>query len=222
MHDSQFQLPLFFEYGATLIWAITGAGMAVRRGYDYTGIFVMAFVSALGGGLLRDGLFLQQGPAIAVRTPIYLEIVVAGAIAGAILAVASGGRKPTKLWRSFSDIVDALGLGAYACVGAQMSLQLGLGIPSAIFIGVVNGVGGGLLRDILVNRVWMLPGQLLAIPAFIGTVIFVVLVDPLHFDATWSAWISIVIAFVFRLLAIRYNWRTRALLPPNSIEAQDE
>ncbi len=218
MHVAQFQLPLFFEYGATFIWAITGAGMAVRRGYDYSGIFVMAFVSAMGGGLLRDGIFLQQGPAVAVQSPIYLEIVVAGAIAGTIAAVAAGGRKPSKYFRAFSDIVDALGLGAYACVGAQMSLQLGLGIPSAIFVGVVNGIGGGLLRDILVNRIWMLPGQLLGIPALIGTVIFVALVEPLHFDATWSAWIAVAVTFVFRLLAIRYDWRTQALLPAAAIE----
>src|SRR5471030_635263 len=112
MEHPQFQLPLFFEYGATFIWAITGAGMAVRRGYDYSGIFVMAFVSALGGGLLRDGIFLQQGPPVAVRGPFYLEIVVVGAIAGAVVSVAAGGRKPTKLWRTFSDAVDALGLGA--------------------------------------------------------------------------------------------------------------
>jgi uncharacterized membrane protein YeiH len=220
---AQFVLPLFFEYGATFIWAITGAGMAVRRGYDYSGIFVMAFVSAMGGGLLRDGLFLQQGPAIAVRGPAYLELVVAGAVVGAVAAVAAGGRKPNAFWRAFSDIVDALGLGAYSCVGAQMSLQLGLGIPSAIFIGVVNGIGGGLLRDVLVNRIWMLPGQLLGIPAVIGTVLFVALVEnPMHVDPTWSAWIAIAVTFVARLLAIRYNWRTRALLPPDALAANEE
>jgi len=220
--NPQFELPFFFEYGATFIWAMTGASMAVRRGYDVSGIFVMAFVSSLGGGLLRDGIFLQQGPPVAVRGPGYLMTVVFGALVGTIAAVAAGGRKPNRIWRAFSDIVDALGLGAYSCVGAQMSLALGLGIPSAIFIGVVNGVGGGLLRDILVNRVWMLPGQLLGIAALFGTIIFVFAVDLLHFDATWSAWVAIAVTFVIRLLAIRYDWRTRALLPSDAIEADAE
>jgi uncharacterized membrane protein YeiH len=103
-----------------------------------------------------------------------------------------------------------------------MSLQIGLGIPSAIFIGVINGVGGGLLRDVLVNRIWMLPGQLLGIPALIGTIIFVVLMDPLHFNATWSAWIAIAVTFVIRALAIRYDWRTRALLPADAIETDSQ
>jgi uncharacterized membrane protein YeiH len=214
----QFELPAFFEYGATFIWAITGAGLAVRRGYDYTGIFTMAVVSALGGGLLRDGIFLQQGPPVAVRGPYYLVVVLIGAIVGATGAVIAGGRRPTRMWRAFSDAVDALGLGAYTCVGAQMSLQLGLGVPSAVFVGVVNGVGGGLLRDILVNRIWMLPGQLLGIAAFVGALLFVVCVDRLHLDPTRAAWIAIAVTFVIRVLAIRYDWRTRALLPPDAIE----
>lgn len=218
MTEQGFQLPLFFDVGATFIWAMTGASLGVRRGYDYTGVFVMAFVSALGGGLLRDGLFLQQGPAIAVRGPLYLVDVVIGAIVGGAIAVAAGGRKPAKLWQSISDGVDAIGLGAYACVGAQMSLQIGLGVPSAIFIGVVNGCGGGLLRDVLINRVWMLPGQLLAIVAFVGAVLFVGLIEVAHLAAPEAAWIAIAVTFVVRVLAIRFDWRTRALLPEDRVE----
>jgi uncharacterized membrane protein YeiH len=213
-----FQLPLFFDIGATLIWGATGASLGVRRGYDVTGIFVMAFVSALGGGLIRDGIFLQQGPAIAVRGPLYLCVVVIGGLLGTWAAVANGGRKPSKSWQSISDGMDALGLGAYACVGAQMALQLKLGIPSAIFIGVVNGCGGGLLRDILVNRIWMMPGQLLAIVALAGASLFVALIELGHLSAAAAAWTAIAVTFVLRLLAIRFNWRTSALIPVEAIE----
>jgi uncharacterized membrane protein YeiH len=210
----EFQLPIFFDVGATFIWAVTGAAMGVRRGYDYTGIFVMAFVSALGGGLLRDGIFLQHGPPVAVRGPMYLITVLVGAMAGGAIGVWAGGRRPSLLWRTLSNSVDALGLGAYACVGAQMSLAMGLGAPSAVFIGVVNGVGGGLLRDVLTNAIWMLPGQLLAIAALAGAIVFVVLQELTSLSATNSAWIAIALTFLIRMLAIRYNWRTRALRPP--------
>ncbi len=210
----EFALPIFFDVGATFIWAITGAAMGVRRGYDYTGIFVMAFVSALGGGLLRDGIFLQHGPPVAVRGPMYLITVLLGAVAGGVIGVWAGGRRPTLLWRTLSNSVDALGLGAYACVGAQMSLAMGLGAPSAVFIGVVNGVGGGLLRDVLTNAIWMLPGQLLAIAALAGAIVFVGLQELTSLSATNSAWIAITLTFLIRMLAIRYNWRTRALRPP--------
>ena len=95
-----------------------------------------------------------------------------------------------------------------------MSLQMGLGAPSAVFIGVVNGCGGGLLRDVLTNAIWMLPGQLLAIAALIGTIVFVGLQELTNLGATNSAWIAIALTFVIRMLAVRYNWRTQALRPP--------
>lgn len=206
-----FELSPWFDLGATFVWAATGAGLGVRYGYDYTGIFVMALVSALGGGLLRDGIFLAHVP-VALQSPNYLIVVLAGATVGTVSAVAAGGRKPSKSYQGFVDTVDALGLGAYACVGAQMTLQIGLAIPSAILVGVVNGVGGGLLRDVLANRVWMLPGQILALAALAGVSLFVLLVTVTPMPAGTAAFAAIGLTFVIRMLAIRFNWRTRALI----------
>lgn len=210
MHG-EFELSPFFDLGATFVWAVSGAGLGVRCGYDYTGIFVMALVSAVGGGLLRDGIFLQHVPVI-LQDPRYLIVVLCGAVVGTIGSVAAGGRKPARAYQGLSDIVDALALGAYACVGAQMTLQMGLSIPAAILVGVVNGVGGGLLRDILVNRIWMLPGQILAIAALAGVSLFVVLLEKTSVPAGAAAWAAIGLTFVIRMLAIRFDWRTRALV----------
>lgn len=210
LHGS-FELSPWFDLGATFVWAVTGAGLGVRYGYDYTGIFVMAFVSALGGGLLRDGIFLAHVP-VALQTPNYLVIVLIGAAVGTVGAVAAGGRQPSKGYQAAQDTVDALGLGAYACVGAQMTLQIGLSIPSAILVGVVNGVGGGLLRDVLVNRVWMLPGQILALAALAGVSLFVLLVSVTTIPVGSAAFTAIALTFIIRMLAIRFNWRTRALI----------
>jgi uncharacterized membrane protein YeiH len=213
---AQFQLPLFFDIGATFIWAVTGAGLGVRKGYDITGVFVMAFVSALGGGLLRDGIFLQHGPPAAVRSPGYLLTVVVGAIIGGVIAVRAGGRKPSARFATMTSVVDAVGLGAYTCVGAQMALVAGLSYPAAIFIGVVNGCGGGLLRDVLVNEIWMMPGQVLALVALAGALVFSGLVAFTSVGTEAAAWIAIVITTTVRLLAIRYDWRTKALLAQES------
>jgi uncharacterized membrane protein YeiH len=207
----EFELSPLFDLGATFFWAVSGAGLGVRYGYDYTGIFVMAFVSALGGGLLRDGIFLQHVP-VAIQSPNYLIVVLFGAIVGTASSVAAGGRKPSRFYQTVLDVVDALGLGAYACVGAQMTLQMGLSVPAAILVGVVNGVGGGLLRDILVNRVWMLPGQILTIAALAGVSLFVVLLELTPVRAGSAAWDAIALTFTIRMLAIRYDWRTRALI----------
>ncbi|HYL26321.1 MAG TPA: TRIC cation channel family protein, partial [Candidatus Nitrosotalea sp.] len=203
MHG-QFELSPFFDLGATFVWAVTGAGLGVRYGYDYTGIFVMAFVSAVGGGLLRDGIFLQHVP-VALQNPNYLIVVLCGAVVGTVGSVAAGGRKPSRAYQTFLDAVDALGLGAYACVGAQMTLQMGLSVPAAILVGVINGVGGGLLRDVLVNRIWMLPGQILTIAALAGVSLFVVLVKTTPTPAGYAAWAAIGLTFIIRMLAIRFD-----------------
>lgn len=207
----EFELSPLFDLGATFVWAVTGAGLGVRFGYDYTGIFVMAFVSALGGGLLRDGIFLAHVP-VAIQNPDYLIVVLCGAVVGTIGSVAAGGRKPSRGYQAVLDTVDALGLGAYACVGAQTTLQMGLSIPAAILVGVVNGVGGGLLRDVLVNRIWMLPGQILTLAALAGVVFFVALLKLTPVHAGTAAWSAIALTFVMRILAIRFDWRTRALI----------
>lgn len=210
MHG-EFELSPLFDFGATFVWAVSGAGLGVRYGYDYTGIFVMAFVSAVGGGLLRDGIFLQHVP-IVVKNPIYILLVLCGAVVGTISSVLAGGRKPSRGYQTLLDVVDALGLGAYACVGAQITLSMGLSAPAAILIGTINGVGGGLLRDVLVNRVWMLPGQILTLAALAGVSLFVLLekLTPVH--AGYAAWAAIALTFTIRMLAIRFDWRTRALI----------
>lgn len=212
-----FELSPFFDLGATFFWAVSGAGLGVRYGYDYTGIFVMALVSALGGGLLRDGIFLQHVP-VALQNPNYLIAVLCGAVVGTVSSVAAGGRKPSRWYQALLDTADALGLGAYACVGAQMTLQMGLPVQAAILVGVINAVGGGLLRDVLVNRVWMLPGQLLTIAALAGVSLFVLLVKVTPITAGSAAWAAIALTFIIRMLAIRFDWRTRPLVTPTGRE----
>ena len=210
MHG-EFELSPLFDYGATFFWAVSGAGLGVRYGYDYTGVFVMAFVSAVGGGLLRDGIFLQHVPVV-IQNPAYIIVVLCGAIVGTIAGVIAGGRKPSRGYQLVLDIFDALGLGAYACVGAQITLSMGLSAPAAILVGTINGVGGGLLRDVLVNRVWMLPGQILTIAALVGVSLFVLLVEVTPVRAGSAAWAAIALTFTIRMLAIRFDWRTRALI----------
>jgi uncharacterized membrane protein YeiH len=89
---------------------------------------------------------------------------------------------------------------------------MGLSAPAAILVGTINGVGGGLLRDVLVNRVWMMPGQILTIAALAGVSLFVLLekFTPVH--AGYAAWAAIALTFLIRMLAVRFDWRTRALI----------
>jgi uncharacterized membrane protein YeiH len=111
------------------------------------------------------------------------------------------------------SLVDALGLGIYAVVGAQKSLERGLPIAAAILVGAVNAAGGGLLRDVLTREVPLLfkPGQFYALTAVAGSVVFVALVLSERVEIQRAAILAIGVTFVLRVLAIRFDWRSRPL-----------
>ena len=76
--SGSFELPVYFDYPATFIWALSGAVLAARLRMDPTGVALIALVTAAGGGLLRDGLFLQVGPPALIRTPVYIILIAGG------------------------------------------------------------------------------------------------------------------------------------------------
>jgi uncharacterized membrane protein YeiH len=108
------------------------------------------------------------------------------------------------------SLVDALGLGIYAVVGAQKSLDRGLPIGACILVGTVNAVGGGLLRDVLTREVPLLfkPGQFYALTAVAGSAVFVSLTILGGLDVQRAALFSIGATFLLRVLAIRFDWRS--------------
>jgi uncharacterized membrane protein YeiH len=108
------------------------------------------------------------------------------------------------------SLVDALGLGIYAVVGAQKSLDRGLPIGACILVGTVNAVGGGLLRDVLTREVPLLfkPGQFYALTAVAGSAVFVSLIILAGRDVQHAALFSIGATFLLRVLAIRFDWRS--------------
>jgi len=251
----EFQLPIVFDLAATFLFAITGTLAGMRRHYDIIGVFALAFATALGGGLLRDGIFISAGPPVAVTNLYYLPVVTAAVIGtiligrfvppirrilGAAQASASETVRPpdpfehgatqepgprrlfarmnlerhlAKTYLNVLSLVDALGLGIYAVVGAEKSLNRGLPIGAAILVGAVNAAGGGLLRDVLTNEVPLLfkPGQFYALTAVIGSVVFVALALLGRIDVQHAAFIAIGATFLLRLLAIRFDWQSPAL-----------
>ena len=109
--QEQFHLPIIFDLGATFIFGITGALAALQRGYDFIGLFALAFASGVGGGLLRDGLFIQQGPPAVTVDSRYIVAITLASLVG--LLFRHGVTRLTKV----IALVDALGLGAYAVSG---------------------------------------------------------------------------------------------------------
>lgn len=201
-----FQLPLAFDLAATGLFGLSGALLAVRKNYDIAGLATLSLVAGLGGSLIRDGIFLQDGPPIVVRDPSYILAVV--------VAIGIGWFFGAVIHRRFTALfllVDALGLGAYAIVGAQKSFEAGLTVPAAVVVGAVNAVGGGMLRDVLAREEPEVfkPGGYYASAAFLGAVAYASL-RRLGWEATFAALTGIALATGLRLLSLRFGWSTRS------------
>lgn len=205
-------LPLAVDLVAVFFFSVTGAMEAIRRHFDFVGVFVLALVCGLGGGLLRDGLFIQAGPPAAMREAGYLLAVVLGC-AFAIPFF----RQVVKLSKPFL-IFDALGMGAYGVVGASKAFQAGLSVPACIFVGVVNAVGSGLIRDVLLREepLMLKPGQFYVVASFLGVAGFALCTVGLGLPLLTSALVGMAVTFLCRVLAISFNWRTGPVLrqPP--------
>lgn len=206
-------LPLYVDLAATFLFAITGAMFAIRRHYDWVGVFVLALCSGLGGGLLRDGLFIPEGAPAAMRSASYLWAVVAGCCATVLFR-----RFAHRMERTFL-LADALGLGAYGVVGTSKAYAAGLSPLASIFVGVVNAVGGSLIRDVFVSAEPLLfkPGQFYVMAALIGCCAFAAMTRWLQWPAFTAALIAIGITFTGRVLSILFNWQTGPILaePPS-------
>jgi uncharacterized membrane protein YeiH len=199
-----------FDYGATFVWALSGALIAARRGYDVFGLTIVALVSATGGGLLRDGLFLQNGPPALARTPDYLLIVVAVVL---LVRAIGGWLNELSLLPPVIQIVDALAIGAYAVVGMRLALEARLSLPAVGLVGVINAIGGSLLRDVLMRREPELfkPGTLMTLAVLASTILYLIADLGLGLSPFSAAFFAVIAAALIRGVSVRYDLRTRAV-----------
>src|SRR5262245_43312628 len=184
--------------------------LAARKGYDIMGIFIIAFVSSTGGGMLRDCLFLPGWTAPKViQTPNYL-IVVTVVVA---IVVVFGRRLRRFSWLPrVLTLADALGIGAYGAVGMHLAVTAGIPLVGSILVGVINAVGGGALRDLLMGEKLELlqPSVLMGLSSVVGCVLFALLLE-LNLPGSWAGAAAAATAFAIRLLALRFNVRSHAL-----------
>jgi uncharacterized membrane protein YeiH len=201
-----FLLPIWFDLTAVFLFALTGVWAATRRGYDVVGALVLAFVTGVGGGLLRDGIFLQEIPAV-LRDGRFLWAVLAA------VAIGIAAQRLAERFESAIAYVDAAAIGVYAVYGANKSLVAGASPEAAVLVGLLNAVGGGLLRDVIVREEPLLlkPGQLYFLATLVGCTGFVLLSHHYGMDVELAAYSGIAVTMLLRVAAIRFNWRTTAL-----------
>lgn len=184
----------------TFVFAISGATAAKQRGMDLFGIFAIAFTVACGGGMMRD-LFIGAIPPAGLTDWRYLaSAFIATVITIGLFSFVQRLNRPVLFF-------DALGLSLFAVTGAQKSLAYGHNAEVAVLLGITTAVGGGVLRDILLNRIpVILEKEIYASAALVGAII---VVSGNYFKGLSGDWISIIallVCFGLRLLALRYHW----------------
>jgi len=189
---------ILLTYLAVIASAISGSLEARKHNMDIVGAASVAFITAFGGGTLRD---LLLG-----RTPIFWLVDPWLSIATFIVAILS-----FYLIKNIPDkllfIPDALGLGFFSVLGATYALQMNLPLLIASLMGVVTGVFGGILRDIVCNQipnVFKRDTELYATCSFLGTWTCIILIR-LHVDPAIASWMGTFVVFALRVLAVRYR-----------------
>lgn len=214
LDQPQFQIPFLLDYLAVFLWAMSGAIVGMHKRYDLAGVLVIALLASTGGSLIRDGLFLQQTPPV-LSNPFYIPLIVA-----AVAVVGLFRRRIVQMAMvdRLINVIDAIGVPAFAVVGLQLSLQQGIPLPGVVVVGVANGVGGGILRDLLVGDTpsALKPGTIFVSGVILICIVFLVLTYGFGISKEFAAWAMILLFFTIRMLSIRYNWRTRPVLqePP--------
>lgn len=188
----------FFDLIGCAVFALSGALVAYKRRMDGVGVVVLAAVAAVGGGTIRD--LLLDAPVFWLRDPTYLYVILAASITS-ILWLNYKKSMPAKSL----EFADALGLSLFVIMGTQKALLLGMTGITAVVMGMITGCFGGMLRDVLANRVPMiLKKELYAMCCILGASAYVAISS---YSVTWASVIGFSLVLVFRLGAIKWKWQ---------------
>jgi len=191
------------EVVAILVGAFSGFIEARRKRMDLVGVFTVAFITAFGGGTLRD-ILLDKRPLFWVQHQEYAILIFALALIASPLIRTLRQMVSERL----IVVADAVGLGLFAIAGVSQAQQANMPIFIASMMGVITGIFGGVLRDIVCNEVPMVfrDGKPYAICAFIGCWMYIVLQKTSVSD-DFALWSSAMVITVLRLLTWKFDMR---------------
>ena len=188
------------DFIGTFAFAISGATAGVRRRLDLFGVLVLSFAAATAGGIARDTLLGATPPAALVDARYFAISTLAGLITFYRHDAIERLRNPLQF-------TDAVGLGLFAVIGTSKALAYGVGPVGAVMLGILTGIGGGIVRDVLAMQVpGVLQRELYAVAALLGAVI-VVAGHALDLPAAPVAVIGAAACFALRFLAMRHGWQ---------------
>lgn len=196
-------IPFWLEMAAVLAGGLSGAMSAVRARYDIFGVACIAIITGLAGGILRDVL-LQNYGIYAFQKP---SLIAACAAAG--ILVFYFGKLATYL-DPVVDLFDNLSVALWVVISVGKGLSANLGIIPAIILGTITAVGGGILRDVCMNRepeVFQ-TGTLYGLAALIGAVVYA-LMKQNHILDPYAAWVGVAVVLGLRYVSIWLDWHTK-------------
>lgn len=191
----------FAEYIGIAAFTLSGFYIAVRNNLDLLGIFIVSFLTALGGGIIRDTIVGVDPISFTVIYPTVLVFVIVN-----ILILLKFHKKQEYDRKPIFIVADSIGLSSFSISGAMIGINSGFEISGVIILAFITAVGGGILRDILINEVpYILKGGFYAmVSIIIGIIIYILS----FFDALGFLYISLLFAFgvILRLIAFYNNW----------------
>jgi len=189
----------FFDLCGTSVFALSGALAAGRHKMDPFGVTVLASVTAVGGGSIRDAI-LGTTPVFWVQDPNYIIVILA-----TVLLTLFFVSKPKRVPRYILPVADALGLALFTIIGAEKALSLELSGMIAVVMGLITGVGGGIIRDLLCQQVPMiLRTEIYATASIVGGISYTVSLYAGVPDL-FALLFAMSTALIIRLAAIRWH-----------------
>ena len=180
-------------------FAVSGAFAAMEKRLDPFGVVIISFVTAIGGGTIRDVL-IGDFPVAWLNNSSAILVILIGAIASVFF-----GSYLKKLDRMLF-LFDAMGLGLFTMIGIQKGIALELNTGICLMLGTITGCFGGVIRDVLLNNVPLIfQKEIYAMASIIGGLLFSLMLK-FQVDKNLSFTVAILIVFLSRVLAARFNW----------------
>ncbi len=189
----------FLNLAGVFVFAISGTLMAIDNDFDVVGAAIIGFITALGGGTLRD-ILIGETPVGWMQDSVSLYVIVVAVICSYLFKTSI-----LKL-RKGMFIFDTIGLGLFTILGLQKTLELGLSPVIAVIMGVVSAVFGGVIRDVLSNEVPLIfRSEIYASACVVGGLVFLAF-NRFNVLLEWSMIVAMIVVFLIRYFAVKRKW----------------
>jgi len=212
---------LLMEWIGTIAFALSGALVAISCSLDLLGVIIVGSITAVGGGMIRDLLLGNTPPKIFFNAPILLCAI---GVSVLVFIIGYLHRKDFEKFRARTDLAnnffDAVGLASFSVTGVEIACLSGHqdNIILAVVMGVMTGVGGGVVRDILVNKKpYILTKHVYAVVSILASALYYLL-GPILGYKIFATFLALVFTVAMRLLAAKFHWK----LPKIHFEGEEK